>query len=685
MPESSLLSAIQKERDRFFKLGLDIMLVGNFDGLIVNANPAFKETLGWDLGEVINHPWNEFVHPDDIKAAAGMVEQIVRGEITSWEIDQRYFHKEGGLRWLHWRGESFPDERLLYCVATDVTAQKEVQQALERGVAERTAELSESRAFLKTIINAVADPIFVKDRQHRWIEGNRAFWNIVSGGEVALGKTDHDFFPKQQADAFWEGDERAFDCETYDDEQFLTDASGNVLTIATRKVRFMLDDGTLCLVGVIRDVTQQRHIEEELRQHRDHLQHLVELQTRDLIAEKERAEAANIAKSEFLANMSHEIRTPMNAVIGLTNILSSSEPLTSRQKDFLSTLQTSADSLLALINDLLDIAKIEARSLILEQVPFSVTRIVQEVAGMMAVRVREKGLTYSGDGEDVENRIFIGDPNRLRQVVLNLCSNAVKFTEKGGVRITIHSHGTDDPKIENICVTVKDTGIGIAREQQANIFNKFVQADTSINRKYGGTGLGLAITRTLVEIMGGTITVESEPGLGSTFTVCVPLRIAEETAAPVPEKPLSALLEKTMDGSLRPLILLVEDYAPNVMVARTYLDLFGYDCDVAINGLEAVEKIKATRYAAGLMDVQMHGMNGLEATALIRKYEKNNDLPPMPIIGMTAHAMSGDRERCLAAGMDDYMPKPFEPQELREKLAGFIAAARNNTQGDDEA
>lgn len=387
---------------------------------------------------------------------------------------------------------------------------------------------------------------------------------------------------------------------------------------------------------------------------------------------RQAAEAANIAKSEFLANMSHEIRTPMNAIIGLSNILGMNNSLGSKEQQLVKTLQTSADSLLALINDLLDIAKIEARSVDLERVPFSMMQLINEVLSMMAVRVREKGLAFTNDGECAEHRLFIGDPNRIRQIVLNLCSNAIKFTEKGGVHVSVTCHPTEQEHKETICIAIKDTGIGISPEKLDTIFQKFVQADSSISRKYGGTGLGLAITKTLTEIMGGAVEVESKVGIGSTFKVCLPLETVEKTPGRLVGHASEELSEDRLSESIKHRILLVEDYPANILVATTYLEQFGYVSDVAQSGIEAVEKIKSTPYAAALMDVQMPGMNGLEATHLIRVWEKQQDKPRTVIIGMTAHALAGDRERCIGSGMDDYIAKPFDPLELKNKLKNLI-------------
>lgn len=383
----------------------------------------------------------------------------------------------------------------------------------------------------------------------------------------------------------------------------------------------------------------------------------------------ERAEAASRAKTDFLATMSHEIRTPMNAVVGLSSLLASSKPLTPRQGQYIETLQTSANSLLSLINDLLDISKIEASSIRLERVPLSIHAIVSEVVDMLSVRAKEKGLSLTTVNKcpDLDSRLYMGDPTRLRQIVNNLCSNALKFTDTGGVVIEIScTSNAENKNTEIISISVRDTGIGIPKDKQTAIFEKFIQADTSITRKYGGTGLGLAICRTLSDLMGGQLSLESEPGKGSVFTFSIALPRAKEGAQMAHQ---ASQESASRQGPVAPgrKVLLVEDYEPNVLVATAFLDNLGYEYDVARNGAEALKLVGQADYAAVLMDVQMPGMNGYEATGLIRAQEaisgKRNR-----IIGVTAHALAGDRERCLDAGMDDFIAKPFSQSQLRDML-----------------
>ncbi|MDP8982729.1 MAG: ATP-binding protein [Acidobacteriota bacterium] len=397
----------------------------------------------------------------------------------------------------------------------------------------------------------------------------------------------------------------------------------------------------------------------EVREHQELLEQRIKQRTEELEEVAVRAAAASHAKSEFLANMSHELRTPMNGIIGMLDITLDSR-LMPDQVEQLATAQRCAYSLLSLLNDILDLSKIEAGKMVLERVPFSIRAMVEDcVRGQQPNAARQGDTLELEIAPEVPSQI-VGDPLRIRQILSNLLNNAVKFTERGSVRVKLDSRvtGADTLSLE---LTVVDTGTGIPADKLPFIFDKFTQADGSVSRKYGGTGLGLAITKSLVEMHGGKIRLESQLDQGTTFYVTLNAQTAGPEVVPAPVREPAPRAESA--GTDHPArILIVEDNAVNQKVVMTVLRKRGFAIEVASHGQEAMEALEREQdFNLILMDVQMPVMDGLEATRLIRQDARWKHIP---IVAMTAHAMNGDRERCLAAGMDAYISKPVHPSQL---------------------
>jgi PAS domain S-box-containing protein len=640
------------------------------DGTTIYWNRASTRIYGYAEEEALGRNLFELIIPPEMREPVKLAidEMFASGQpIPPGELS---LQRKDGTRVDVYSSHAFVqvDGRApeMFCVDIDLTERKQAEAA--------TRELN--RDFVSFLENT-SDFVYFKDENSRFRFCSQTLADITghASWRDMIGKHDLEVFPPEIARIYYEEEFQIF----REGKPLLNkidpyiDAAGNRGWVSTNKWP-LLDTGrtgkVVGLFGISRDITERMLTEAELEQHRHHLEELVFSRTAELAAAKDAAEAASRAKSVFLANMSHELRTPMNGIMGMTELAlrRATDP---RQIDHLTKSMGAARHLLAVINDVLDISRIEADRLVLEEKPFSLAQVIGDALAMQEELACAKGLTLVAEIAPALPDQFSGDALHLRQILLNFIGNAIKFSDRGQISVRARAEEEDIHSLL-LRIEVIDQGIGLGKEQQSRLFHAFTQVDDSSTRKHGGSGLGLVISKRIARLMGGDVGVVSEVGQGSTFWATVRLRRCVEArkagVAPDAGSHREALARE-FSGSR---ILVVEDEPVNLDVAMFLLEDAGLMPEAARNGAEAVDRARTENYALILMDVQMPVLNGLDATREIRRLP---GMATVPILAMTANAFAGDRERCLEAGMNDHIAKPVAPDVLFATVLSWLRKA----------
>ncbi|GFE62336.1 PAS domain S-box protein [Geobacter sp. AOG2] len=608
-----------------------------------------EQLLGYPVSAWLSEPgfYHNHIHPEDNDRVMGLCRKIAREKISR-QFDFRMIAANGNTLWLRntvsvvIEDDSPP---ILRGLMLDITERK---MALD--------SLRESEAKFRSYIEFAPIGVSVVDHLGRYVEVNRTAAVMLGYSEAELTSMSiGDILPPEYRETGRHNFEKFKEEGSATRELLLVRKDGSKVWVSLQAVKIDNDR----YIGFFQDITERKQTEQAL------------------ISAKETADAANAAKSRFLANMSHELRTPLNGIIGMSGLLMDTD-LTSEQLEYAGVALKSSKELLNLIDELLDFARIEAGKLLFEKSNFNLKTVIKDTIQIFSLQAVEKNLQLAWQVEQDVPLQLRGDPGRLAQIIRNIVGNGIKFTRQGGVTVHV-SREHEEAQQVTLRFAISDTGIGISSEHLDGIFTPFVQVDGSSTRKYGGTGLGLAISSQLAELMGGAIDVTSSAGSGSTFRITLPFEKQTQDAGTVQEKEAQgSFVNRNADATQRARILLAEDHTTNRRVIRMMLNKLGYEADAVANGLDAVKALEHSSYDLVLMDCQMPEMNGYDATAVIRDPTSSVRNHTTPVIALTANAMAGEREKCIEAGMNDYLSKPVLVQDLETVLNQWLENRETN-------
>jgi PAS domain S-box-containing protein len=626
------------------------------------VNPRMAEMLGYEPKEMVGRKLHEFLFDDDQTEMAARIAS--RREGLNERYEQKYRHKDGSTVWMHVSATStFDGEHRFagsFAMLTDITERRRAEEALRRSEAYLAEGQRQSHTGSWAWNPVTLQTLYWSEEMFRIFGLNpqdglptaEVFWQRIHPEDLGCAR-----------ELLMKAARRSM---VYEHEHRIVLSDGTVKHIHAIGHPVLDENGQVAeYVGTAMDVTERQRAEDELRKHRENLEDMVRRRTEQLAEAKARAEAANREKSQFLANMSHELRTPLNAVLGFSRLLKSGPDVTPRQQEALHIIVRSGEHLLNLINNVLDMAKIESGRVVLEEFEVDLHRLLHEIQSLMGVGAAEKGLQFALESAPDLPRFVAVDAGKLRQVLLNLVGNAIKYTDSGGVKLRARLGSREGTEKAQVRFEVEDSGPGISQQDCQRIFFPFVQGSQASAQ--AGTGLGLAICKQYVELMGGQIGITSEPGKGSVFYFSIPVSVLPSVAEP--EEPKHGRILGLADGQPRHRLLIVEDQAENRLLLRKLLDPIGFELSEAVNGKEAVALFDQLRPDLIWMDVRMPVMDGMEAVRRIRATKAGADTK---IIALTAHALEEERSAIMAGGCDDFVRKPFREQEIFEALARHL-------------
>ena len=649
------------------------MALINLQGDFLRMNRVLCDMLGYQEDELLHSDWRRYTHPDDTGNDKQLLQELLSGAIERYEIYKRYYHKNGNLLWLQINVSLLRDKE-----SKPLNFVTQIQDITQRLSAEahlnqlsQAVEQSTEAIIITDVIGKIeyVNDTFLRKSGFEKTEVIGKYPNILNSGMTSK-ETFTNLWKTVRAGNTWKG------------ELINRRKDGSLsMEYATISPLRQSDGSISHFVSTLEDINEKKQLGEELDKHRHHLEELVESRTKELAIARQLAEAANQAKSNFIANMSHEIRTPMNGVMGMTYLAlaAATDP---KQRDYLQKIHLSGQHLLHIVDDILDFSKIEAGKMTIEGTDFSLDEVLGKLLTIMNTKVAGRQLQLQIQVDPDVPRQMHGDPHRLNQILINYTNNAIKFTERGEIKIRVKRE-QDLPGGWLIRFEVEDPGIGMSLEQQSKLFQSFEQADSSTTRKFGGTGLGLAISKQLALLMGGEVGVSSQLGKGSLFWFTAMLSPSKLQGLDIArqlnqQNPLASL--KIINQSKPEIhILFVDDNEFNQQVGAELLASANCTVVLAADGLQALNlvKQKAQKFDCILLDIQMPVMDGLEATRHIRALP---EFAKLPIIAITANAMKEDRMHCLAVGMNDFIAKPFSPDLLYATLLRWIDKAANGNE-----